>query len=606
LTQSGRKKLPEDFLYTQSHKSIWNSLGNFLDERFAEENLSEILDEDEVTRIKTAPAIPLQFEPQIPGEVESEESKRARARRQSLADRSYAAGKEAQYFDGIKKLAQKFNRAAVLVLKHTDALIDLDVHQFLKSDPIKRLDPETKYRGLRQYFSTRWGPHSSLDVAKIKADLTSMRGDDPGWRKYLQNFNYFVGSLEQTLQRDAYDAIIYSPAPAAEYLVRPLATAPVAEHTAYIVACQLADEIRDAKFPHGGPALNHKPTDAELKTILLDALAASTLRAYQTLYQQYCNRSYTGKTHQGLYNDINDLVRYDADEIKSSTARESDMDDSDGSRSTKDSSKNSNSHSFRRNQQIAAAANYLAQQQVASNTAANGNIRYQEQSPGKPGGHSSSFGQGTQPPCKNCKSTKHTTKWCISNKCYEPNCGKSFKDAVERKAHYVRERGFYKSDDKQAPADRKSSLKKGQSKPGVKFSKVNRVQREDGEEEDDDSCIDSDSSMLLDRPPKSIVWKDRTESRKVSKIRMVSTIHRTTKVDPPTNDTTGTGTSPINDGGTQDAAADEQAQSEQANQAQATHPPVIARRKSRPPWPYGSEMPGFGGISWHIMARLWQ
>ena len=80
----------------------------------------------------------------------------------------------------------------MLVLKHTDALINLDMHQFLNSDPIKRLDPETKYRRLRQYFSERWGPHSSLDVAKIKSDLTSMRGDDPGWRKYLQNFNYFV------------------------------------------------------------------------------------------------------------------------------------------------------------------------------------------------------------------------------------------------------------------------------------------------------------------------------------------------------------------------------------------------------------------------------
>jgi hypothetical protein len=43
-----------------------------------------------------------------------------------------------------------------------------------------------------------------------------MRGDDPGWQKYLQYFNYFVGSLEQTLQRDANDAIIYGPAPAAE------------------------------------------------------------------------------------------------------------------------------------------------------------------------------------------------------------------------------------------------------------------------------------------------------------------------------------------------------------------------------------------------------
>ena len=171
----------------------------------------------------------------------------------------------------------------------------------------------------------------------------------------------------------------------------------------------------------------------------------------------------------------------------------------------------------------------------------------------------------------------------------------------------MRKHEFYKSDDKKAPVRRKSSLKKGRSKPGVKFSKVNRIQSEDGKEAVDDSCIDfevsSDSSMSVDAlPPKFIVWKDRPKSRKVSKIRMVSTIHRTTKVDPPTNDTTGTGTPPVNDGGTQDAAVDEQARSEQANQAQATHLPVLARRRSRPPWPYGSGMPGFGayrGSSWH-------
>ena len=80
LTQSGRKKLPEDFLYTQNHKSIWNFFSNFLDERLAEEDFREILDENEVTRIKTAPTIPpmLQFEMQIPGQVESEEARRVR------------------------------------------------------------------------------------------------------------------------------------------------------------------------------------------------------------------------------------------------------------------------------------------------------------------------------------------------------------------------------------------------------------------------------------------------------------------------------------------------------------------------------------------------
>ncbi len=613
LTQAGRRKLPEDFLYTQNHKSIWNSFSNFLDEKFAEEDLSEILDEDEVTRIKTAPAIPpmLQFEPQTPGEVESEESKRARARGQSLADnKSYAGRKEAPYFDGIKKLAAKFSRATVLVLKHTDALINLDMHQFLKSDPVKLLDPETKYRRLRQYFSERWGPHSSLDVAKIKADLTSMRGDDPGWRKYLQNFNFFVGSLESTQQRDAIDAIIYGPAPAAIYPARPSSTAPVAEHTAYIIACQQADEARDAQFPHGGPALNHKPTDAELKTILLDALAASTLRAYQTLYQQYCNCSSTEKTYQDLYNDIHDLVKYDGDGIKSSTVKDSDMDESDGSRSTKESNRSSNSHSSSRNQQIAAAANYLAQQQVASNTAANANIRYQEQSPGKPGGQSSSPGQGAQTPCKNCKSTKHTTKSCTSTECFEPNCVKSFKDAAERKAHYVREHEFYKTDDKKPPAGRKSSMKKGQSKPGVKFSKVNRVQSEDGGEEDDDSCIDSevrsDSSMSVDRPPKSLVWKDRHKSRKVSKIRTVSAINRTTRLEPPTEDTTNDAAPQPNVSDTADAVEEEQAPSEPTSEppipVETVRPPVQARKKARMVWPRGSGAPGFGtyrGTKWY-------
>ena len=87
-----------------------------------------------------------------------------------------------------------------------------------------------------------------------------MRGDDPGWRKYLQNFNYFVGSLEQTLQRNANGAIIYGQAPVAEYPARPLATAPAAEHTAYIVACQLADEIRVTK-----PRARHPASMQELQ-----------------------------------------------------------------------------------------------------------------------------------------------------------------------------------------------------------------------------------------------------------------------------------------------------------------------------------------------------
>ncbi len=321
--------------------------------------------------------------------------------------------------------------------------------------------------------------------------------------------------------------------------------------------------------------VGRRSTDAELNTILLDTLAVSKLRAYQTLYQQYCNRSSTGITYEDLYNNIHDLVKYDGDGIKSITARDSDMDDSDGSRITKESSRSSNSHSSRRNQQIAAAANYIAQQQVGVNTAANANIRYQEQSPGKSGGHLSSPGQGTQPPCKNCKSTKHATKWCTSTKCYNPTAASRSRtpqsakpttcanmDSINRMTSKHRQGRSHRS--------RKANPSRELNSPRY------------GQVENDDSCIDSevssDSSMSVDRPPKSIVWKDRPKSRKVSKIQTVSTIHRTTKVD---KDTTGIGIPQANDGDTEAAAEGEQAQPEPTYQAQAVPSSEPARRRLR-------------------------
>ena len=169
---------------------------------------------------------------------------------------------------------------------------------------------------------------------------------------------------------------------------------------------------RDAQFPHGGSALNHRPLDSELKTILLDALSTSRFGAYNNLYQQYCNRSHNGKTYTDLYYDIHELVKYDSDGVKSSTPVETK--DSDGSRSTRASSRSSNSHSFRRQAQIQQAASVRQAQQLASNTSANSNINYQSSNTG--GGSPSN---GTREPCKNCKSTSHGTKWCPSRKCYE-------------------------------------------------------------------------------------------------------------------------------------------------------------------------------------------
>jgi hypothetical protein len=80
ISKTGNKKLDEDFVYTQKHKNIWNSFCNFLDERFAEEDMSEILDAEEISRLKIPPTIPelLVFIPTNVGDVETDEEKRAR------------------------------------------------------------------------------------------------------------------------------------------------------------------------------------------------------------------------------------------------------------------------------------------------------------------------------------------------------------------------------------------------------------------------------------------------------------------------------------------------------------------------------------------------
>ena len=534
----GSDKLPDDYVYTQKDKSIWNAFCNFLEEKFAEEDLSDIFDEHEINKIKTPPTIPalMEYEPDHDGLDETEEEWRARSRAQTIADKSYA-GKEASHLSGLTKLKQKFNRATLLVLKYVDQQINLDLHQFLKLDRVKVLDPELKYHSLREHLIERWGPHSSLDVTKIEEEMKKLYGDDPGWRIFLQGFDCKLGSLTDTLQRDAAGAKMYGVAPPAIYPPRPNAAAPAAELQAYIAECQAADDLRNAEFPNGGPALNHRPSDAKLKTILLAALAKSKLSAYKTLYQQYCNRSHITKTYTELYNDIHDLIKYDEDGVKSSTSKERDLeaDSSDGSRSRNSSnSKSSNSHSSHRAAQIRAAAAFQ-EQQLALNTSANSSIHYQG-SPNPKGGSPKST---TREPCKNCKSTSHGTKYCTSTKCFEKNCGKSFATADERKTHFIETHGFGASStppQKIKPA-LKGSKVKFSSKANRVVSKINRVQttkehKEEELESDEDSDISSDSSMEVDRPPKALIWNSASQpasGRKVSRIRNVSSIHSVAK-----------------------------------------------------------------------------
>ena len=105
------------------------------------------------------------------------------------------------------------------------------------------------------------------------------------------------------------------------------------------------------------------------------------------------------------------------------------------------------------------------------------------------------------------------------------------------------------------------------------------------------------------RPPSQVHSMERqTKVQESIQDPNVSTIHRTTRLEPPTEDTTSNTAPQANKGDTAVAVEEEQAQPEPTIPVQAVQPPVPARGRSRRPWPYGSGIPGFGayhGKQWH-------
>jgi hypothetical protein len=339
------------------------------------------------------------------------------------------------------------------------------------------------------------------------------------------------------MQRDANGAVIYGPAPAATY-----PTSPPAQLQAYIEACQTADELHDAQFPHGGPALNHRPLDSELKTILLDAISASGSVHTRTCTSSTATVATTGRlaristTISTTWSCTTRTVSSPA-HVTATQRSKTAMDLGVLARAAGAATLTALADK-RRQAQIKHAVSVRQVQQLASNTSANSNINYQSSNTG--GGLPSS---GTRERCKNCKSTSHGTKWCPSPKCYEKNCGKTFASADERKAHFIQEHGFTS---KPATSPLKSSLKDGKGNK-VKFvksqrlvGKVHRVQTKtpkrqqaNDSEDDSDSSIGSDSSISVEAAPRALIWRNDPSSskkgRKVFHLRNVSTIHSVRK-----------------------------------------------------------------------------
>lgn len=128
------------------------------------------------------------------------------------------------------------------------------------------------------------GPHSSVDVQHLRQNLaTDLDPTILGWNTYLRKFYSTVTTLEQLHQKDpTTNAVIRGPRPAPVPVPDPIITndptVDTPRYKKYHDDVKAAEAKVLADYPNGGPPLNFKPSDTELKGYLLRWAKASSIQ----------------------------------------------------------------------------------------------------------------------------------------------------------------------------------------------------------------------------------------------------------------------------------------------------------------------------------------
>jgi protein-arginine kinase activator protein McsA len=210
-----------------------------------------------------------------------------------------------------------------------------------------------------------------------------------------------------------------------------------------------AEEDRDREFPNGGPVLNHRPTDEELKTILMNTLEKCTITSIHQYYNSLLETRNKNVPFETIFEELRNLA---LTENKTSGAKRK-ADHLGG-----DKKERSKSNEATMAQVIAFLAYYDK-------------------------GKKDKNPKSERVKCHNCGSDKHKVFACTSAKCGE--CNKTFKSVAERKAHWRkehREESPKPTDDEEkeprdpgADSNRKKQLA---AKKKVTEKKTNRAKKE--------------------------------------------------------------------------------------------------------------------------------
>ena len=293
-----------DFTYKETNKHQWAKLQSKVKQRLMSENISYIEDDEEVAR-RSIPPPPAAFLAP-PAFLETAQDKEERQRQQKILDetRKKKEDKFEEYRDNFAKDFPKGISAHYAFLSQS---IITDLERTIENIIPPTTNVMIQYRVMKDRLLNKFGPNSQKDAEETRRKIESLHGDHRGWDIYLAALDSLVEVLTKTPVRDTSNNPIMQPVPIRPHLLVPPVTATLAQFVAY--ANDDANDRQAWELLHpADKIMNHRPTDAAIKSWVLLALDTSIYTPYSNLAQRYRQNDHATKTWADLRMDIDSII----------------------------------------------------------------------------------------------------------------------------------------------------------------------------------------------------------------------------------------------------------------------------------------------------------
>jgi hypothetical protein len=429
-------------------------------ELLLKEKISHIADPVEIRRRREEPQ-----EPEIIHAPLNENKTQANLRmvRQSRQDKEYSRAHE-KWENDQRNLEGDFGHGIATLTSLCSIQIKEDIYSMINGAEFHGIKNSEKYQRVLERLRTRWGPHNQGDVEELRNILTNLDGDSLGWQQAMQTFDQTVTSMEMTPMRSADGAIMREKV-AANVPPRPAPGGdPQLMQEWREQALQALEEAEDA----GGRELNYRPTDAQLKEYLLEALKRSRMPQFYIITNDAVRGRNLHWTYQDIRKDILSQAQKDAQEkaLRSGRRRHHspEMD--------KMRSSNALQEYGERRERGRRRRAYSSESSRSRDRSPERN-RERKKSPEK---EANVQKKDEKEKCHNCGQEGHRARDCPSSKCGD--CEGTFSDPAARRRHWVKHHQAhvqFRPDPRRDRSPKKEDRKRGRSRSSSRESSPGRT-----------------------------------------------------------------------------------------------------------------------------------